>query len=38
MLAASKGTEIQICTSGNDEEQALHALMDLVTDRFGEDE
>lgn len=38
MLAASKGTEIKICTSGNDEVQALQALTDLVNDRFGEDE
>ena len=38
MLAASKGTQIQICTSGNDEEHALQALTDLVNDRFGEEE
>ena len=38
MLAASKGTEVRICTSGSDEESALQALVELVNDRFGEDE
>ena len=38
MLAASKGTEIQIRCSGDDEEQALAALTTLINDRFGEGE
>lgn len=38
MLAASKGTEIKLCTEGDDEEQAMEALLDLINDRFGEDE
>jgi phosphocarrier protein HPr len=38
MLAASKGTEIKVCTDGDDEAQAMEALLDLINDRFGEDE
>lgn len=38
MLAASSGTEIKICTEGTDEEAALQQLIELVNDRFGEDE
>jgi len=38
MLAASKGTEIEVCTDGEDEAQAMQALLDLISDRFGEDE
>jgi len=38
MLAASKGTEIMVCTDGIDETQAMQALLDLVNDRFGEEE
>lgn len=38
MLAASKGTDIKICTNGDDEAQAMQALLDLINDRFGEDE
>lgn len=38
MLAASSGTEIKICTEGTDEETALQQLIELVNDRFGEDE
>jgi len=38
MLAASKGTKIEIIVSGEDETQALAALETLVTDRFGEAE
>ena len=36
MLAASKGTTIQIETNGPDEDQALAALGALVSDGFGE--
>jgi len=38
MLAASKGSEIRICTEGGDEQQAMQALLDLINERFGEDE
>jgi phosphocarrier protein HPr len=38
MLAAGMGTEVGIETAGADEEQALHALVALIADRFGEGE
>ncbi len=38
MLAASKGSEIRICTDGTDEQDAMKLLINLVSDRFGEDE
>lgn len=38
MLAAAKGSEIEICAVGEDSEQALAALSELIADRFGEDE
>ena len=38
MLAASKGSEIQLCTDGDDEVKAMQALLELINDRFGEDE
>lgn len=38
MLAAAKGSSIDIIASGRDEEQALDSLETLVTDRFGEAE
>jgi len=37
MLAASKGTSIEVETSGPDAENLAQALADLVADRFGED-
>ncbi len=37
-LAASKGSTIQIETAGDDEEQAMTALIALIEDYFGEDE
>lgn len=36
MLAAAKGTEVELCADGADEAQALTALADLIADRFGE--
>lgn len=36
MLAAGQGAELEIRTDGAEEESALHALMELVADRFGE--
>jgi phosphocarrier protein NPr len=38
MLAASKGTELEISIDGQDEEQALTALIDLINNLFGESE
>jgi len=37
MLAASKGTAIEVQTSGLEAEKLLLALETLVADRFGED-
>jgi len=36
MLAAGIGTEVEIETEGNDERQAMDALLALVNDKFGE--
>ena len=38
MLAATKGTDITISVNGEDAEEALGALVDLINDRFGEGE
>ncbi|TBR44781.1 HPr family phosphocarrier protein [Marinomonas agarivorans] len=38
MLAASKGTELTIKTSGVDESDAMIAITDLINDYFGEGE
>lgn len=38
MLAASRGTELIITTSGTDEIEAADSLENLVADRFGEQE
>ena len=38
MLAASKGLEVEIVAEGPDEDEALNALCELVTNLFGEDE
>lgn len=38
VLAASRGTEIEIITDGEDEDAALKALVDLINNRFGEEE
>jgi len=37
-LAASKGTELNVKTDGKDELPAIDAVIDLINDRFGEDE
>jgi len=37
-LAASKGTRLEIIADGPDQEEALEAAIDLISDRFGEDE
>ena len=38
MLAAAKGTVIQIQVQGSDEQAALAALVELIENRFDEDE
>ena len=38
MLAASKGTALNLIVEGADEEQALGELQQLIVDRFGEPE
>jgi phosphocarrier protein len=38
MLAAGKGSKITFEIDGQDEEQAMAALLHLVNDRFGEGE
>lgn len=38
MLAAAKGSTITIDTSGNDEDEAMSALVALIADKFGEGE
>lgn len=36
MLAAVKGTEITVEVEGDDEKQAMEAIVGLINDRFGE--
>ena len=36
MLAASKGTQLKLSTEGEDEQQAMDALTDLIENKFGE--
>ena len=38
MLAAVKGTELNVEVDGGDEEQAIPSIVALINDRFGEDE
>lgn len=38
MLAAALGCTIELFVSGNDEEQAMDALLELINSRFGEDQ
>lgn len=38
MLAASKGTVIKVKTSGNEAQEAMDNLTQLVNSRFGEEE
>lgn len=38
MLAASRGTEVEIDAEGPDADAALEALQTLIDDRFGEPE
>ncbi len=36
LMAAAKGTEIEVMTDGKDEEVAMEAVVQLVNNRFGE--
>jgi phosphocarrier protein len=38
MLAAGMGTEVEIETAGDDEAKAMQALVNLISERFGEGE
>ena len=38
MLAAAQGTQVQVCADGKDEAKALAAMVELINNRFGEDE
>lgn len=38
MLAAAKGTEIELIIDGDDEQQAMASLLELIENRFGEAE
>lgn len=38
MLGATKGTELEITAKGEDEAQALAVIINLINDRFGEEE
>ena len=38
MLAAAKGSELELCADGKDEKKAIEALTELVSNRFGEGE
>ena len=38
MLAAAKGSEIELIIEGADEQQAMQSLLELIANRFGESE
>jgi len=38
MLAAAKGSEIELIIDGVDEKQAMQSLLELIENRFGEAE
>ena len=38
MLAASKGSTVTLHASGEDEEQSIESLSELINNRFNEDE
>jgi len=38
MLAAGKGTNLELCAEGVDEDAAIKAISALIEDYFGEDE
>lgn len=38
MLAATKGTEIELLIDGEDEKEAMESILALINDRFGEEQ
>lgn len=38
MLAAGQGTQVEVETSGEREQEAMEALLTLINDKFGEGE
>ncbi len=38
MLAANKGSEVTLYTNGEDEEESMNKLEELINNRFSEDE
>lgn len=38
LLAANKGSELNIEVEGQDQDEAMTAICELINDRFGEDE
>ena len=38
MLAAAKGSSVELETNGSDEQAAMEALVALINDKFGEGE
>ena len=38
MLAAAKGSEVELIIDGIDEKQAMQSLLELIENRFGETE
>ena len=38
MLAAAKGSEIELIIDGTDEKQAMLSLLELIANKFGEEE
>lgn len=38
MLAASRGNTVTLFVEGDDQENALNAVIELIEDKFGEDE
>lgn len=38
MLAAKQGTQVNLCADGQDEKEALSALVNLIENRFDEGE
>ncbi len=38
MLAAAKGSEVELIIDGDDEKKAMQSLLELIANRFGEAE
>lgn len=38
LLAATQGTDLEVSTEGDDEQQAMDSIRSLIQDRFEEDE